>query len=605
MEDTDLDILDANTLRFIASPKELETLRQSVLKFSKSGNTEVAQFAKLVVGQIDNTFERWGQGLNVGAYNTVARARMAHRVNAQRNDQGTFGNKIDRATAKSPDRIEEGDVVAGTTRDVAGLLNPLIKAVMNPTADSPRIIKQEMESLMATFAPVTSSLPESVLSASPTTGKLRVMEAEELSEVVTSVMDGASYDRLRAILVVGIKNAFFEQSNLKGIKSFADINKMPLLPADNMPKAIKYPEGDFENVYEYLAFIQDSFIVNVKLDDGTVLQGQRLFDIEDILMQDRNITDVVNSVESYRQVHADLLSLAETEVKGIDAAAEAVKTQEMDTLKKLLGGSDSTVGAGFVSNVLESTNAKAMDTFLDSTRRLVGTDEQVTGTMQALFTETLKYVGGYGPGRRKVMLFDGTEVPVDAYSRPDIAFALIDDALSGGSQAGRNFKQLADAAGVSQDQLETLHAVFRLSFKIDGQRLVSDAASGTLKQTTKGFTLDNALSKAFNIARGMVSTEYVAAEVAIRYAALAKGKTLAFLVKDPRSAEIVKNLLNDPTNVVESDALYFAQSLIKFVGRDIPRELLDLSVEDSDYAMEYWKSQGMVFNVDDRGEPIR
>ena len=605
MEDPELDVLNASTLRFIASPKELETLRQSVKRFTASNNDEISKFAKLVVGQIDNTFESWGQGLNVDAYNAVARARMAHRVNSQRNDQGTFGYRIDRATAKSPDRIEEGDVVTGTSRDVAGLLNPLMDAVMNPTADSPRIIKQEMEALLATFAPVTSSLPESVLSASPTTGRLRVMEAEELSQAVTSVMDGASYDRLRGILTVAIKNAFYNQSNLQGIKAFADKNKIPTLPAENMPRAIKYPEAQFDNVYDYLASIQDSFIVNVQLADGSVLKGQRLFDIEDILMQDRNITDVVNAVPEYRQAHADLLSLAKTELEGIERGAEAVRTQEMDTLKQLLGGADSTVGDGFVANVLESTNAKAMDKFLDSTKRLVGTDEQVTGTLQALLTETLKSVGGYGPGRRKIKLFDGTEVPTDSYGRPDQAFALIDDALSGGSQAGRNFKQLADAAGVTEEQLETLHAVFRLSTKIEGERLVTDAAAGTLKQTTKGFTLDNALSKAFNLARGMVSTEYVAAEVAIRYAALAKGRTLEFLIKDPRSAEIVRNLLNDPTNVVESDSLYFAQSLIKFVGRDIPRELLDLDVADSDYVMEYWKSQGMVFDVDDRGEPTR
>jgi hypothetical protein len=234
----------------------------------------------------------------------------------------------------------------------------------------------------------------------------------------------------------------------------------------------------------------------------------------------------------------------------------------------------------------------------------VGEGKDVTGTMQALFSETIKAVGGYGPGRRRVKLFDGTEVPTDSYSRPDSAFALIDDALSGGSQAGRNFKQLADAAGVTDDQLETLQAVFRLGFQIQGERLVADAASGTLKQTTKGFTLDNALSKAFNIARGMVSTEYVMAEVGIRYAALARGKTLEFLIKDPRSAEIVRNLLNDPTNVVESDALYFAQKIMKFVASDVPRELLEMDVAESDYAMEYWKSQGMVFDVDSRGDPI-
>ena len=90
MEDPELDVINASTLRFMADPRELETLRQSMKKFTASNNVEISKFAKSRSGEIDNTFESLGQGLNVDAYNAVARARMAHRVNSQRNDQGTF-----------------------------------------------------------------------------------------------------------------------------------------------------------------------------------------------------------------------------------------------------------------------------------------------------------------------------------------------------------------------------------------------------------------------------------------------------------------------------------------------------------------------------------
>ena len=121
-------------------------------------------------------------------------------------------------------------------------------------------------------------------------------------------------------------------------------------------------------------------------------------------------------------------------------------------------------------------------------------------------------------------------------------------------------------------------------------------AKGTLTNLTKGFTLDNALSKAFNLARGMVSKEYVAAEVALKYAALTQGKAADFLLTDPRAAGIVKNLLEQDDLVSKTDAEYFSTALMKFIAGDLPATVFQVpDVTSNEYAEEYWISQGMLF----------
>jgi hypothetical protein len=97
----------------------------------------------------------------------------------------------------------------------------------------------------------------------------------------------------------------------------------------------------------------------------------------------------------------------------------------------------------------------------------------------------------------------------------------------------------------------------------------------------------------------MVSTEYVAAEIALKYAAQSKGKTLDFLMSDPRAAGIVRNLLEDETKVGPKEAEYFSRALMKFVAGDLPATVFQKDVGSDEYAEEYWISQGLLFKTDD------
>lgn len=615
ISDQDLsETLNARNLSFIATPKEMEDLRQAANKLRSSNNEDKRNLGKLVITTVDDTLEKWGNTLSVDDYNQVARARILSRLESQRFDEGTIGYEIERITAGDI-QILAGE--GGTTqltkggRQVVDLLKPLIDNIVNPTPTSTAIVKTQLDKLSTTFAPLSPSLADNILVKGPD-GKFRVPTGDEISESTVKVMDLEGYKKLKAIIETAVKNKFLETSGMDKVQAVlrpdvkikpdgtADFTttQVPVLSPADMPQAIKVPPQYDGDLAAYLESIEDAFTFMVKDGDNPPV-AMKLFDTDDLLTADRDVVNIVNMSKEYQQTHADLLSVAKTAAGDLDTTETATSKLRLTELAEVHKSSEATVGREFFDKVIMSGDANEAKAYLARTTSAIGPDKTQEAT-SALFTEVIKAAGEYGPGRRTVKMFDGQDVPVDSYGRPDIVFSLLDDAIQGTTIEGRKLKALADAAGVDDAQLETLHAIFRLSTKTEAPRLVREA-NGNLAQSTKGFTLDNTLSKAFNIARGMVSKEYVAAEAALRYAAMGKGKMVTLILKDKRSAEVIYNVLKDETRVAEGDALYLAQAVMKFVAGDLSRAGVnfDAPVTDREYIENYWKSQGLIFDFEE------
>lgn len=594
--------IDASAFELVTNPKDLETLRQGTNALIRNGTEQQKQLGTLLKSEIDKAFDTWGQGANVDTYNAVVVARKTHQLERQRFGKGTFGFKVERLLGE--ERIADGAVEMGDTARISTLLTPIAKHLTNPTAQSAAQVKGLMDDLIATFAPVTSSMPEQVLKLGAD-GRYVLPKTEDLAPMAQRVMDEQSFSQLQILMEVMIKNAFYDRSNMKGLREALDAGDIPALTSASMPKRIDAPAAysNADNPREaYFLDMQQDFVVNV-VDEAGNITPKKLFDMDDLIMADRDIVNVVNAVPEYRQAHADLLSVAKTQREVIAGTEELAEEAAKTTLKDISDLPQFSSGQGFVKNVIDSDDPDAFDIFMNRTtssqKYAALSDDQKKAGMQGLFTEVIKAAGGYSRSTRTVRMFDGQQVPMDSYANPAEVFMLLDDALTEGSQQGRKLRQLADAAGVTEEQLETLHAVFRLSTQVESTSLLAKQSDGSLRQLTKGFTLDNALSKAFNVARGMVSTEYVAAEIALKYAAKSQGKTLDFLLADPRAAGIVRNLLEDETKVTPKEAEYFSRALMKFVAGDLPATLLQQDVGSDEYAEQYWISQGLLFSAED------
>jgi len=82
----------------------------------------------------------------------------------------------------------------------------------------------------------------------------------------------------------------------------------------------------------------------------------------------------------------------------------------------------------------------------------------------------------------------------------------------------------------------------------------------------KGISTTEALSRAYNIARGMVSPLYVGSEVAIRIMQEMNAQTLFMALDNKDSARIMRNILKFPKLVTKADLNAFDEMLMTFMA---------------------------------------
>ena len=265
-------------------------------------------------------------------------------------------------------------------------------------------------------------------------------------------------------------------------------------------------------------------------------------------------------------------------------------------------------GESFFSDVIMRGDPNSVDIYIADLNRLVDEGQmsldQSKKVLQALVVDVLRASGQETKNGKTFKFYDGQVIPISSYETPEVPFALLtafDDIADNGTKtalsfSSQKFNALMDAAGVTEEQKEVLISMYRHSTKTDAQAVLARASrSGSkLVGPNPGFTLNNTLSKAFNIARGMVSKEYVMAEMAIRYAALADGAILNTILNDERVSNTILNLMNDPTRVLEADADYFVRSLIKFSANSV-KNILQLNHDTHYKAEDYWRSGGVVY----------
>ena len=108
--------------------------------------------------------------------------------------------------------------------------------------------------------------------------------------------------------------------------------------------------------------------------------------------------------------------------------------------------------------------------------------------------------------------------------------------------------------------------------------------------------MTNTLSKGFNLARGLISKEYVAADYAVRYAAMANNVVLSAVMNDNRAANIIFNMLEDPTLILKGDADYVARIFKSFIVTDLNK--LGIDHEKGYDKKRYWASKGVTWETE-------
>jgi hypothetical protein len=86
-----------------------------------------------------------------------------------------------------------------------------------------------------------------------------------------------------------------------------------------------------------------------------------------------------------------------------------------------------------------------------------------------------------------------------------------------------------------------------------------------LEGIVRGFGVNQLISRAFNIRRGMVSPQYVAAEVAVSVASQAGMDMMKFAANDEQAARLMRKFIEFPDDMTKAELDMFSNQIITFV----------------------------------------
>jgi hypothetical protein len=86
-----------------------------------------------------------------------------------------------------------------------------------------------------------------------------------------------------------------------------------------------------------------------------------------------------------------------------------------------------------------------------------------------------------------------------------------------------------------------------------------------LEGIVRGFGVNQLISRAFNIRRGMVSPQYVAAEVAVSIASQAGMDMMKFAANDEQAARLMRKFIEFPDDMTKAELDTFSSQIVTFV----------------------------------------
>ena len=360
-------------------------------------------------------------------------------------------------------------------------------------------------------------------------------------------------------------------------------------------------DEDFINSMDNL---QSLLTVKVKQADGSIID-RKLVNLEDMVMQERDITKVLASdpkarkiytdiVNDFNDVNANLTNKLNQKVKADDEARN-VLMQELKISdaseffeKFIINGNPEDI------DLLKDVLTKKRITKIGRRKSQLATDakplkvsnefnkDELDSVIANLVQEGLFAYGGHTTLKNtKMTRFDGSTGLASGFTGEGIAkiSGLFDtsDVAENSIQAKRVMENLNAALG------EENADVTRSMFKFFEQ---SQAGAGLDEVQFQGLIRDispnELISRGFNLARGMVSPAYVAAELYVRLAGSNGIDLMKMAVTDPVAGKLMQELVTNPTTMDVKKSTSFVNILKEFVFTELVRMEIDDLPEELD-----------------------
>jgi len=339
--------------------------------------------------------------------------------------------------------------------------------------------------------------------------------------------------------------------------------------------------GFKQSIIDELDEINEIFNVNV-IDLKGVSDQVLVFNITDMVSREKDIANIItkgNKNYNTGKRAVEKLKRTLSEAKG-EAKIEAdYSKKSMKVLEDIINIKDSgSFYERYISGMgdLDSVRAKFKEV-ISQDPELKGADLDIIfdNAVYNMTYQGLMQKGGYGP-KGRLAATDLREIDADL-KKEQIKRGLLQEPI-----VTHGFENIIGALAelenpeivknlekvMPREQIENLHGIFLYLSR-------QQAANLAVQLGAKGMTTNEAISRAYNIARGMVSPSYVVTEVTLRLMQKHNSDVMLLALQSKDAARIMEKILRYPKLVTKKELDTFDTLLTEFFATEVSRYALE------------------------------
>ena len=353
------------------------------------------------------------------------------------------------------------------------------------------------------------------------------------------------------------------------------------LPPQNVLEAGGYNWEQITN----LKVVQDALTVSVKQSKDGKPVRMKLVDLDMIAEESASIERLIAQDNKVRQKAETYINGVKDKVDAIATATQRKAAPPDIIMQKIIQMSGNLTPDSFIKNYILSgeTGADNLETILRRVKNELGetttindvvydTEEVVDRGLSHIIMNSLFTIGGVEPTGKIIQetgMFIGKSKPVMVMNSPEALLDMLDN-----PEVEKLIKRyVRTSPDVSADKINeattpmsdthynTLREVVEyLVAEVEYQRFDMQVTN-----RVRGMGMNQVISRSFNLARGMVSPQYVAAEFAVSLASHAGLDLMKLAARNEEANDLIIKMLKFPKQMTKADVNNFQTLVTEFV----------------------------------------
>lgn len=529
-----------------ANPYEVEVMRRAFRDYAYRlgpDNRELKSIVDKFAGDLDDLIRTQDKEV----YEMLQQARITYRDEVgDRLRPKQILSQLDRSR-EGPEKISAGP--QDPFRFAYGELDPV--TVFNPISNSINALAAGGRGAVD----ARQKLPKLLSRLTTDFGERIEIDGVKQSVFDLSTAQGkAKFDALQGVISERVFADWAEQT-LKNIKQPRGVTRRTLQD--------KVGGYDFNRATDWET-LQDYLTVTVKDKDGKIKRIP-MVNVQEMIANENDITSLMKTSATVRTKVMDFVADAESTTSQLRRNVDntlASEKETFDILKPVIPEQDpDSFYRNFVTNgsigKLDATRGMAVDLLVKGGKTAEEAEELFDRAVGSMISRALMNRGGLQNAQGRTMVgLDMNKKVVRQFTTPENMLQDI--------QQNREILN----ATLGEDHVNYLEDI------TDFLNMAADttvATSTGFEGITRGYGMNEALSRVYNMARGMVSPLYVTSEAAVRLASQANVELFQLVGQDANAARIVRDLFKYPELVTRNDMDYIDMQFKVFITKELQK----------------------------------